>query len=186
MPNPVCPKCELEYKPAASGIAAESMAPFGAYQLWSADLWECPGCHTQVVFRFAPTPIAEHFDPGYADALKFFAGKPHVRFWASPKEKLAALGVVVENQTALFQIVPVSDEAFDAWVKSEAKRMGLDCPYYGSSGQGGLDNLFPTGGNQCARVATAHSPCQMEMAGEKPIWDLCRFFNPEVTAAKSF
>jgi len=38
-----------------------------------------------------------------------------------------------------------------------------DCRYYGYSPQG-----MPTWGNQCALVTTAHAPCMMEIAGERP------------------
>jgi hypothetical protein len=143
MPNAVCPKCELEYRPAVSGIAAESMSVDGPYQLWSADLRECPGCLNQVVYRFGGSPIAEHFEPGYAVALQFSQGKPHVRFWANALEKAAGRG------------------------GSPA------CRFYGMSGQGGLNHLIPSGGNQCALILASIAPCQMELNGQPPQWERC-------------
>lgn len=39
----------------------------------------------------------------------------------------------------------------------------MPCPFYGFSGQPQFNALFGTGGNQCALVTTAHSPCRMEV-----------------------
>jgi hypothetical protein len=33
--------------------------------------------------------------------------------------------------------------------------------------------LFPQGGNECAIVATAFSPCYMELRGQVPDWRTC-------------
>jgi hypothetical protein len=173
MPNPVCPKCELELRPAIAGIAAEAMATFGAYQLWSADLWECPGCHNQVVYGFGASPVAEHHQENYAAAFDLFPGKPHVRFWANETERAkavfpeAAPGVVNGDVPEFFR---------DAL----AVMMRGSCPFYGKSGIGGV--LMDSLGNQCALILDAHAPCRMERAGETPNWTRCRFFNPEAEA----
>ena len=141
MPILACPKCELALRPVEGGVAAELMAAFGPYQLWSADLWECPHCHNRVICRFGAAPIAEHFEPRYPDGLALFAGKSHFRFWENAAEK--------------------------------AQSVRPQCPYYGMSGQGGLQRLFPSGGNQCALVMNAHAPCQMEIEGQLPNWERC-------------
>jgi hypothetical protein len=40
------------------------------YKLWSGDLWECPGCGTQTVSGVGRGPVAEHFQPDFADQLE--------------------------------------------------------------------------------------------------------------------
>lgn len=60
------------------------------------------------------------------------------------------------------------------------------CPFLGLVGnRHGLLMGGPSG-NACA-LTFAHAPCRMEMAGEGPTWDGCRFYNtperkPEVDA----
>lgn len=39
----------------------------------------------------------------------------------------------------------------------------MKCPFYGYSGQPRFKALFGSGGNQCALVTTAISPCRMEV-----------------------
>jgi hypothetical protein len=59
----------------------------------------------------------------------------------------------------------------------------MSCPYYGKSALLLIQKLAPTGGNQCALVTGAHSPCVMEFRHEEPDLDTCerrRF--PEASA----
>ena len=48
----------------------------------------------------------------------------------------------------------------------------MSCPFYGFNTIASMRVLARTGGNQCA-VIHGFAPCQMEMAGLHPIWDLC-------------
>ena len=52
------------------------------------------------------------------------------------------------------------------------------CPFYGFVGVPafGLSMMDSRGGNPCA-LTLKHSPCAMEVAGEKPSWDLCSRWN---------
>ena len=81
----VCPKCQLELRSKRNGVAAEAMTVDGSYQLWIADLLACPGCELEVVARFAPRPLAEHFQSDYARIVKDWS--PMVRFWANQQER---------------------------------------------------------------------------------------------------
>jgi hypothetical protein len=38
------------------------------YKLWDADLFECPECGVEVITGFGGGPLAEHYQPTYADA----------------------------------------------------------------------------------------------------------------------
>jgi hypothetical protein len=53
-----------------NAVAVEELTDDGApYRLWDADLFECPGCHVQVITGFARQPFAEAFQPTY-DAMR--------------------------------------------------------------------------------------------------------------------
>src|ERR1051325_8431565 len=78
----VCPPCGRFYKTKRNGVSVEEGMPLGrrapdgtypegwqGYKLWSADLFECEGCGAQVVAGFAERPIAESYEPGYAESV---------------------------------------------------------------------------------------------------------------------
>jgi hypothetical protein len=46
----------------------EQLEDGGPYKLWDADLFECVECGVEVITGFGRSPIAEHWQPGYADA----------------------------------------------------------------------------------------------------------------------
>jgi hypothetical protein len=75
MPGPVCVACGLFFKNRRNGVVIEERMPDGAggwksYKLWGADLKECEGCGTQIVVGFGIRPIAEHYEPGYAETVR--------------------------------------------------------------------------------------------------------------------
>ena len=37
------------------------------YKLWSGDLWRCEGCGHQVIHGTSRNPIAEHYEPSFAE-----------------------------------------------------------------------------------------------------------------------
>lgn len=49
----------------------------------------------------------------------------------------------------------------------------MSCPYYGKSSPPGNFGIVPTGGNQCALITEAHSPCRMEIKGDAPDFEHC-------------
>jgi len=61
----------------------------------------------------------------------------------------------------------------------------MNCPFYGHAlfpamtarRQDPPFLLFASGGNQCALITTAHSPCKMEVEGQEPDWSKCRLVN---------
>jgi hypothetical protein len=69
----VCVACKKFFRVKKQGISIEEGMPlggeaagmWGSYKLWSADLFECPGCHVQIVAGFGQRPIAEHFQTDY-------------------------------------------------------------------------------------------------------------------------
>lgn len=80
----VCVKCQVELRPKTNGITAVEMASFGPYKIWAADTWECPVCHWVGILGFSASPIAEHFQPHFAEELS--KAKDHViKFWDQPR-----------------------------------------------------------------------------------------------------
>ena len=74
MPKPICVACRLFFKPKKNAIAVEEGMPRGdgtwaPYKLWEADLWECHGCGAQLVTGYGRQPIAEHYQPDYAEKV---------------------------------------------------------------------------------------------------------------------
>lgn len=87
MPKPVCPACQCFYRPKTNGFSFVEGMPVGSaenirgkrkpeawkpYKLWNGDLWECPDCGAQVVVGCAPRPVAEHYQPGFTQAVADF------------------------------------------------------------------------------------------------------------------
>ena len=77
MPMPVCVWCRLFFKPKKNGLTIEEGCPDGdewaPYKLWHGDLWACRGCGAEIVIGFALHPLAEHYEPCYADMKARFA-----------------------------------------------------------------------------------------------------------------
>ena len=74
--NVFCANCKVFMKTKAIGVIVEETMDDGKpYKLWSADLFECPSCMTQIITRFATNPIAEHFEERYAALSKAYIAK---------------------------------------------------------------------------------------------------------------
>jgi len=71
----VCVQCNRQMRPKKNGFEFLEMARMNGqsaeqspYKLWSGDLWECQDCGNQIVYTDArQAPIAEHFQPGFAE-----------------------------------------------------------------------------------------------------------------------
>ena len=60
--------CGLFMRVKKNGVTVEELLEDGSpYKLWDADLWECVGCGVEVVSGFGSQPIAEHWQPNYAE-----------------------------------------------------------------------------------------------------------------------
>ena len=78
-----CPACRKFYHPVKNGVAIEEGMPlgehdgrdgWGPYRLWMADLLECRGCGTRVLYTTPnQQPIIEHYERGYAKAVALYA-----------------------------------------------------------------------------------------------------------------
>ena len=72
---------------AKTGVDVElMMAAEAPYQIWSGDVFECPGCGFRVVSGFGGKPVAEHFQ---TQRYATFAKSVFLRFWESLADKAA-------------------------------------------------------------------------------------------------
>jgi hypothetical protein len=60
--------CGRFMRPKQNAVTVEELHEDGTpYKLWEADLWACPDCGVEVITGFARLPLAEHWQPQYAD-----------------------------------------------------------------------------------------------------------------------
>lgn len=70
MPTEV-PACgTMDRHTAVPGLAEAKF--WKPYKLWSGDLWECQGCGHQIISGVGKEPIAEHYQPDFADNMKAY------------------------------------------------------------------------------------------------------------------
>ena len=51
-----------------NSVTVEELTETGApYKLWDADLYECVECGVEVIAGFGRGPLAEHYQPTYAE-----------------------------------------------------------------------------------------------------------------------
>lgn len=62
-------------------------------------------------------------------------------------------------------------------LEPQTEKARYPCPFYGFHTALGL--LIDQTGNQCALITTSYSPCQMEINGQTPDFNLCQFNNPD-------
>jgi len=69
MPRYVCAGCECLMTHERSGLLVEERTDEdGPYKIWSADLWRCPHCGTELLTGFGAEPVHQHFEEGYEKA----------------------------------------------------------------------------------------------------------------------
>ncbi len=84
----ICVKCQIELRAHENGIVALSMATFGPYELYLADIWRCPQCGWQGIFSNADPFSARHQDADFESVLdKAERTQTVVRFWLNQNEK---------------------------------------------------------------------------------------------------
>ena len=71
MTHITCVNCNVRYGRVTSGVYLVTMfnKPPQPYQIWHADLHECPQCSEQIVAGFGENRIMEHYQPGLAEYL---------------------------------------------------------------------------------------------------------------------
>lgn len=64
MPGPTLNEAGERVPPAKPGN--EEPERWEPYKLWTGDLWECQGCGARILSGFGREPIAEHYQPDFA------------------------------------------------------------------------------------------------------------------------
>jgi hypothetical protein len=60
--------CGRFMRPKQNSVTVEELTEDGSpYKLWDADLWECVECGVEIISGFGMRPIAEHWEPDYAE-----------------------------------------------------------------------------------------------------------------------
>lgn len=74
MSRPVCVLCHVEFDCLKNGVGVLKMTVESGkqvpYQLWEADMWECPGCKSRIVSGFGRAAIAEAYHPSFENAVR--------------------------------------------------------------------------------------------------------------------
>ena len=66
----VCVPCKTFLRPRKNDVCVHITMDDGSnYQLWQADLWECPDCGTQSLLGYGANNWAEHYEPDFEDYL---------------------------------------------------------------------------------------------------------------------
>jgi len=88
MKRPICVKCQTEFRNIKSGIAVIDMFsdPPEPYQVWLADLFECPTCKTQIVSGFGDRLLVRHHDVDFKQHLRFLRERFEVRNYEHPED----------------------------------------------------------------------------------------------------
>jgi hypothetical protein len=45
-------------------------ASWTPYKIWAGDLWRCEGCGTTILSGFGRAPVAEHYEPTFAERVQ--------------------------------------------------------------------------------------------------------------------
>ena len=80
MPKAVCVQCQCFLKIKKNDVrVVETFSPDGdtlePYQVYHADLWECPVCHVVIVLGFGAEPVLQHWEDDFDKKLNQ-AGRP--------------------------------------------------------------------------------------------------------------
>lgn len=83
--KPVCVPCQRFMRPDRNGVAFIEGMPRGGtrpkpglaepgawkpYKLWYGDRWKCPDCGATIIVGVPTSPVAEHYQPEFAEAVK--------------------------------------------------------------------------------------------------------------------
>lgn len=69
-PGYACAQCFTILRPRENDVCVHiTMEDNRPYQLWQADLWECPDCGMQVILGYGEHAWAEHWQPDFPHFL---------------------------------------------------------------------------------------------------------------------
>lgn len=69
-PGYACVGCKTTLRPRKNDVCVLTTFDGGKpYQLWQADLWECPDCGNQVILGYGAKCWSEHYQPDFKSYL---------------------------------------------------------------------------------------------------------------------
>jgi len=69
--NYACVGCSTLLRPRKNDVCVHITMEDGSnYQLWQADLWECPDCGNQTLLGYGQMCWAEHYEPDFNRHVK--------------------------------------------------------------------------------------------------------------------
>ena len=85
--RPICVRCQRFYRPKKNGFAFIEGMPtmnrsepgtvephlWKPYKLWLGDKWECQGCGSEIVVGVGLRPVAEHYQPDFAERVACYS-----------------------------------------------------------------------------------------------------------------
>jgi hypothetical protein len=72
--KPICMNCKLFYRPKRNGVYFTESMPTGKgfprpgwrpYKVWVGDLWECKGCHSEIIVGVGEGPVSVQHQPNF-------------------------------------------------------------------------------------------------------------------------
>lgn len=84
---PLCVKCQTHFRVAKTGIIVVVMFgdPPRPYELWCADMLQCPGCGAQIVSQYASAPFAVHSEYNFQEHLLSLEHRNHMHMYERPQ-----------------------------------------------------------------------------------------------------
>lgn len=72
MPKMVCVECQTQLDIKKNGVYVVEMfnKPQTPYKIWSADLWYCKQCQTEIVAAFGEKCLSEHYESDFQEFLE--------------------------------------------------------------------------------------------------------------------
>lgn len=71
--KPICVSGRKFFRMKKSGVYFEEEMPlrdeseWGPYKIWAGDVWQCDSCGTEIISGVGLRPLAEHYQPDYAE-----------------------------------------------------------------------------------------------------------------------
>jgi hypothetical protein len=83
MPKLICAKCQIALRTVHVGAVCVEMfgQPPRPYKVWACDALQCPSCGATVLAGFPDWPLAEHWQPGFAETLRQIEAAPGNAGW---------------------------------------------------------------------------------------------------------
>ena len=138
MKRPICVRCQTEFQQIKSGVSVIDMfsQPPKPYQIWLADLFECPTCKTRIVSGFAQDSLSKHFNKDFGYWLEIHSDGFQIFNYEHPTDAVIQrlIGAIsrhepMANDPAIIDAINAIDDALH---QKEAADGNTQCDKTGS------------------------------------------------------